>query len=43
MTMKTKTAHIVEILNNPAYTRKPQDELIQLSKQDTKTIEFGKK
>ena len=32
---KTKTAHIVDKLNNQAYTAKPKDELTNLSKQET--------
>ena len=37
-TRKTKTAHIVEKIDHPSYTRKPQTELNNLSKQETKTL-----
>ena len=36
--IKTKTAHIVEKLKDPAYMRQPQSELKHLSKQETKTL-----
>ena len=36
--VKTKTAHIVDKLKDPAYIRQPTQELKHLSKQETKTI-----
>ena len=43
-TKKTKTAHIVEKITHPSYTRQPQKELKSLSKKETKilmTARFG--
>ena len=37
-TKKTKTAHIVDKIQDTAYTRQPQEELNHLSKQETKAI-----
>ena len=38
LTKKTKTAHIVDKIQNSAYIRQPQNELKYLSKQETKAI-----
>ena len=37
-TPKTKTAHIIDKLNNPTYTRQTQPELMGCTKHETKTI-----
>ena len=37
-TRKTKTAHIIDKIENPSYTRQPQEEFKHLSKQETKTL-----
>ena len=38
LTKKSKTAHIIEKIENPSYQRKPLDEILQLTKQETKTL-----
>ena len=37
-TVKTKTAHIIPSLTGNTYTRKPQEDIIQFNKYDTKTL-----
>ena len=35
---KTKTKHIIEIIQNDTYERTPQHEILQCTKQETKTL-----
>ena len=36
--MKSKTAHIIDKIENPSYQRKPLDEILHLTKRETKTL-----
>ena len=38
LVMKSKTAHIIDKIENPSYQRKPLNEIVQLTKQETKTL-----
>ena len=40
--LKTKTAHIIELIKNPSYQRAPLKELIKCTKIETKTIILGR-
>ena len=38
MVRKSKTAHIIDRIENPSYQRKPLGEILQLNKKETKTL-----
>ena len=38
MVRKSKTAHIIDRIENPSYQRKPLGEILQLTKKETKTL-----
>ena len=38
LTIKSKTAHIIDKIKNPSYQRKPLNKILQLTKQETKTL-----
>ena len=38
LSKKSKTAHIIDMIENPSYQRKPLGEIVQLTKQETKTL-----
>ena len=38
LVVKSKTAHIIDRIENPSYQRKPLNVILQLTKQETKTL-----